>query len=232
MIRAIARRRVVRIKAGALLFTFALAGAGAAGAAGDKERGARAFRVCTACHSLEPERNLTGPTLSGVWGRKAGARDDFLRYSPALKNSGLVWNEQTLDRWLRNPEALVQGSFMQFDGVKDDRARADLIAFLKAASEPGSPLAGKPRPFPDLKSAPPGARIAAIRHCRDSYYVTNGAGETRPFWEFNLRFKTDASASGPRPGSPVMVGQGMQGDRAQVVFSHPGEISRLIREAC
>ena len=232
MIRAIARRRVVRITAGVLLFTFALAGAGAAGAAGDKERGARAFGACAACHSLEPGRHLTGPSLSGLWGRKAGTHGDFLRYSRALKDSGLVWNEQTLDRWLRNQEALVQGSFMQFDGVKDDRARADLIAFLKAASEPGSPLAGKPRPFPDLKSAPPGARIAAIRHCKDSYFVTNGTGETRPFWEFNLRFKTDASSSGPAPGAPVLVGQGMQGDRAQVVFSNPGEISGFIRDGC
>ncbi len=232
MTRVIARRHVVRITAVASFLTLALAGAGAASAAGDKERGARAFGTCAACHSLEPGRNLTGPTLSGVWGRKAGTLDDFLRYSPALKKSGLVWNEQTLDRWLRNPEALVQGSFMQFDGVKDDRARADLIAFLKAASESGSPLAGKPRAFPDLKSAPPGARVAAIRHCKDSYYVTNGAGETRPFWDFNLRFKTDASASGPAPGAPVMVGQGMQGDRAQVVFSNPGEISSFIRDGC
>jgi len=232
MTRATTRHRVVRIATAASLFTLALAGADAAGAAGDKERGARVFRACAACHSLEPRRNLTGPTLSGVWGRKAGALDDFLRYSPALKKSGLIWDEQTLDRWLRSPEALVEGNFMQSEGLKDDRARADLIAFLKAASEPGSPLAGKPRPFPDLKGAPPGARIVAIRHCKDSYYVTNGTGETRPFWDFNLRFKTDASASGPAPGAPVMVGQGMQGDRAQVVFSNPGEISGFIRDGC
>ena len=225
-------RRFVRRCAVTSLCAFALGAAGAGSAAGDKERGARAFGACAACHSLEPGRHLTGPSLSGLWGRKAGTHGDFLRYSRALKDSGLVWNEQTLDRWLRNQEALVQGNFMQFDGVKDDRARADLIAFLKAASEPGSPLAGKPRPFPDLKSAPPGARIAAIRHCKDSYYVTNGTGETRPFWEFNLRFKTDASASGPAPGAPVMVGQGMQGDRAQVVFSNPGEISGFIRDGC
>lgn len=232
MTRVFARRRVVRITTAASLFTFALAGMGSASAAGDKERGARAFGACTACHSLEPGRNLTGPTLSGVWGREAGALDDFLRYSPALKKSGLVWTEQTLDRWLRGPAALVQGNFMQFDGVKDDRARADLIAFLKAASEPGSPLAGMPRAFPNLKAAPAGARIVAIRHCRDTYQVTNGVGETRPFWDFNLRFKTDASASGPAPGAPVMVGQGMQGDRAQVVFSSPGEISGFIRDEC
>lgn len=225
-------RKIVRRWAVTSLCAFALGAAGAASAADDKERGARAFGACAACHSLEPGRHLTGPSLSGLWDRKAGALDDFLRYSPALTKSGLVWNEQALDRWLRNPEALVRGNFMQFGGVKDDRARADLIAFLKTASEPGSPLAGKPRVFPDLKNAPPGARIVAIRHCRDTYQVTDGAGETRPFWDFNLRFKTDASASGPAPGAPVMVGQGMQGDRAQVVFSNPGEISGFIRDGC
>jgi len=210
----------------------ALAQPASAQTAGDAARGARAFGACAACHSLEPGRNLTGPTLSSVWERKAGTRDDFPRYSPALKKSGLVWNGPTLDRFLRDPAALVGGNFMQFDGVTEEKVRADLIAFLKVASEPGSPLAGKPRPFPDLKNAPPGARIVAIRHCKDTYLVTNGAGETRPFWDFNLRFKTDASASGPAPGAPVMVGQGMQGDRAQVVFSNPGEISGFIRDGC
>ena len=225
-------RRIVRRWAVTSLCVFAFGAAGAGSAAGDKERGARAFAACAACHSLEPGRHLTGPSLSGLMGRKAGALADFLRYSRALKDSGFVWTEQTLERWLRDPEVLVRGNFMQFAGVKDDRARADLVAFLKAASVPGSPLAGKPQVFPGLRSAPPGARVVAIRHCKDSYYVTDGGGETRPFWEFNLRFKTDASASGPAPGAPVMVGQGMQGDRAQVVFSAPREISAFIREGC
>src|SRR5687767_3291657 len=79
--------------------------AGTAASAGDAGRGARAFGACAACHSLEPERSLTGPSLSGVWGRKAGSLDGFARYSRALKESGLVWNEQTLDRWLRDPAA-------------------------------------------------------------------------------------------------------------------------------
>ena len=201
-------------------------------AAGDAQRGAKVFRNCAACHSLAPELNLTGPSLSGLWGRKAGGLESFVRYSESLKRSGIVWNEATLDKWLRDPQAAVPDNFMAFAGLKEGRAREDLIAFLKTASQPGSPLAGKPRGLPNLKDAPPDALVKAIRHCKDSYFVTDGAGKTVPFWEFNLRFKTDSSASGPRPGSPVMVGQGMQGDRAQVVFSHPGEISRLIREAC
>lgn len=214
------------------LFLFIALANGPVLAAGSAERGARVFGSCAACHLLEPGRNMTGPSLSGVWGRKAGDLPSFLRYSRALKDSGIVWNEQTLHAWLRDPEAMVPGNLMTFAGVKEERARADLIAFLQAASEPGSPLAGKPKRLPNLKDAPQAALVKAIRHCKDTYFVTDGAGKTIPYWEFNLRFKTDSSASGPRPGAPVMVGQGMQGDRAQVVFSHPNEIARFIREQC
>jgi cytochrome c len=201
-------------------------------AEGDAKRGAKMFGNCAACHSLAPEVNMTGPSLSGLWGRKAGGLESFVRYSEALKKSGIVWNDESLDKWLRDPQAMVPGNLMAFAGLKEEQAREDLLAFLKAASEPGSPLAGKPRALPDLKDAPPEARVKAIRRCKDSYFVTDGTGKTIPYWEFNLRFKTDSSASGPRPGAPVMVGHGMQGDRAQVVFSKPEEISRFIREGC
>ncbi|MGH8629850.1 MAG: c-type cytochrome, partial [Burkholderiales bacterium] len=211
---------------------WAMAAVTPASGAGDVNRGAQAFRACTACHALEPERNLTGPSLSGVWGRKAATLASFLRFSDALKKSGFAWNEQTLDAWLRNPEAMVRGNYMLFPGLGDARARSDLIAFLRAASDGSGPRVAKTPALPDLKKAPPEATVAAIRHCGDTYYVTNGEGETRPFWDFNLRLKTDASARGPAPGKPVLVGSGMQGDRAQVVFAHPGEISGFIREAC
>ena len=206
--------------------------AGAASAAGDAERGARVFSACAACHTLEPDRHLTGPSLHGVWGRKAAGLETYRRYSDALKRSDLVWTERTLDAWLRDPQKVVPGNAMQFPGLADERGRGDLVAFLKAASEGKGPRAPQARPLPDLKSASPVSAIASIRHCGDSYFVTNGKGQTLAFWEFNLRFKTDSSASGPAPGKPVMVGQGMQGDRAQVVFSKPAEISSFIREGC
>lgn len=211
---------------------FSLLVAGAAAAAGDAQRGARAFQACAACHTLEPGRHLTGPSLAGIWGRKAASETGFQRYSEALKRSGLTWNEASLDKWLANPETAVPGNLMSFQGIGDAQARADLIALLRAASEGKAPRAAQTRPLPDLKTAPPGAMVSAIRHCGDTYFVTNGANETRPFWDFNLRFKTDAGPSGPAPGKPVLVGQGMQGDRAQVVFSRPAEISAFIREGC
>ncbi|MGH8725919.1 MAG: c-type cytochrome [Burkholderiales bacterium] len=201
-------------------------------ASGDAERGVRVFSTCIACHALEPDRHLTGPSLAGLWGRKAGALDSYRRYSSGLKQSGLVWDQRTLDAWLRDPQSLVAGNAMQFQGLPDDRARADLIAFLRAASEGKAARLPKPPALPDLKKASPVETVASIRHCGDSYFVTNAKDQTRAFWEFNLRFKTDSSPSGPAPGKPVLVGQGMQGDRAQLVFSNPAEISRFIREGC
>ncbi len=206
--------------------------AAAAHGAGDAERGARAFRACVACHSLEPGAQRTGPSLAGLWGRKAGSLEAFARYSEPLRRSGIVWDGKTLDAWLHDTQALVPGNYMLVQGIGDARARSDLVAFLRAASH-GEPAARTPRStLPGLKRAPQSARIKAIRHCRDTYFVTNGEDVTRPYWEFNLRFKTDSSPSGPEPEAPVLVGQGMQGDRAQAVFSRPGEISAFIREGC
>ena len=209
-----------------------LLGAGAASAAGDAARGANAFRACIACHSLEPGVHRTGPSLAAVWGRKAGSLEDFARYSSALKGSGMVWNEQTLDRWLRDPQAAVPGNYMIFRGIDAERARADLIAFLRTASAQDKPPGTPRRASPGLKQAPETSRITAIRRCGDTYHVTNAKGETVPFWEFNLRFKTDSGPSGPAPGKPVMIGSGMQGDRAQVVFADFREISSFIVEKC
>lgn len=210
----------------------ALTAASIAFAAGDAQRGARVFGACIACHTLEQDRHLTGPSLAGVWGRKAGSVETYRRYSNELKRSDVVWNEGTLDAWLRNPQKLIPGNTMQFQGLPDDKARADLIAFLKAASEGRAARVPKPPALPDLKNASPLQTVASIRHCGDSYFVTNAKGQTLTYWEFNLRFKTDTSPTGPAPGKPVMVRQGMQGDRAQVVFASPREMARFIREEC
>jgi len=190
------------------------------------------YRACVACHALEPGVNRTGPSLAGIWGREAGSLDQFKRYSDALRRAKLVWNEATLDAWLRDPQALVPGNYMTFRGIPDAGQRADLIAFLRTASD-GKGAAQAPRfALPNLRDAPSSARVSALRRCGDGYLVTNGEGVTRPYWEFNLRFKTDSSPSGPLPGAPVLVRQGMQGDRAQVVFAAPAEISAFIRDGC
>ena len=71
---------------------------------GDSARGERAFRTCAPCHSLEPNRNMTGPSLAELWNRKAAGLSSFSRYSPALKSSGIIWDDKTLDEWLKDPQ--------------------------------------------------------------------------------------------------------------------------------
>ncbi|MHB8665904.1 MAG: c-type cytochrome [Burkholderiales bacterium] len=202
-------------------------------AAGDATRGAQVFRVCAGCHSLNAGDHRTGPSLASVFGRRAGTAEGYQRYSTALRKSGVVWNDKTLDAWLRDPADFIPGNAMAFRGLPDARARSDLVAYLRAVSQGKAPAGatGTP-PLPDLKQADPAQRVTAIRHCGDTYYVTLGNGEMRPFWEFNLRFKTDSSPRGPVKGRPVMVGSGMGGDRAQVVFASPKEISAFIRRQC
>jgi len=200
-------------------------------AAGDAGRGAEVFRACAACHSLVAGEHRTGPSLAAVHGRRAGTAEGFQRYSDALRKSSVVWDGQALDAWLRDPAAFIQGNAMAYQGLPDARARGDLIAYLRAVSE-GKIAAPRTPGLPDLKAVDAGQRVRAIRHCRDTYHVTLGNGAIHRFWEFNLRFKTDSSAQGPREREPVIVGAGMGGDRAQVVFAAPGEISALIHGEC
>ena len=214
-----------RVFAAALLFSVS------AFAAEDAERGAKAFQACIACHSLEPGRHFTGPSLANLLGRKAGTVPGFQRYSDALQRSAVVWDEKTLDAWLGDPAGFIPGNVMTFAGIKDENARRNLIAYLKAAdSMPGARRAG-PR-LPNLKKAPPEGIVKAVRHCGDTYFVTTGEGKVHKIWEFNLRLKTDTSVTGPAPGNPVIVGAGMQGDRASIVFAALREIGKLVKEQC
>lgn len=93
-------------------------------------RGARVYERCAACHALESDR--TGPHHCGLIGRRAGSVAGFA-YSPAMRRAGFVWNEKSLDRFLRSPLTAVPGTSMGYDGVKDDDERRDLILFLREA---------------------------------------------------------------------------------------------------
>src|SRR5262249_2594132 len=87
--------------------------------------------------SLEADRNMTGPSLADLWSRKAGTLASFGRYSPALKSSGVTWDDKTLDAWLADPQYFIAGNTMTFPGVKDAPQRAHLLPFLKEATQPG-----------------------------------------------------------------------------------------------
>lgn len=98
--------------------------------AADPVAGEKAFAVCKACHQVgETAKNVIGPKLNGVAGRSAGADADF-KYSDAMKNSGLTWDDATLAEYLKNPKAKVPGTKMAFAGIKDDAKVADIIAYL------------------------------------------------------------------------------------------------------
>ena len=94
---------------------------------GDPVHGKTLYQACESCHSIND--NDIGPRHRGVVGRRAGSIADY-SYSSALKNSGLTWDEATLNRWLINPSALVPGTKMFFK-IDDAQSRADIIAYLK-----------------------------------------------------------------------------------------------------
>jgi cytochrome c len=228
----------------AVTFATLAVGTNTAFAQGSPARGQRIFGACAACHSLQPGQNMTGPSLAGVWDRKAGSLADFSRYSPALQSSAIVWNDKTLDAWIADPQHLVPGNQMTFAGIKDSRQRSDLIAFLKEATQPGTSTAQRGGPTggmggmmgggqaPDLKHAEPALRVRAISYCKDTYVVTTADGQTHKFWERNLRLKTDSGGEGPEKHAPALIPAGMMGDRADVIFSDPAEISPLIASQC
>lgn len=89
-----------------------------------------AFSICKACHSVEPGKTVIGPSLHGVFGRKAGSLAGA-SYSPAMTGSGLVWDEATLDAFLTSPMAKVPGTRMTYAGQTDPARRAASIAYLK-----------------------------------------------------------------------------------------------------
>jgi cytochrome c len=100
----------------------------------DSGRGKAVFEQCAACHSLETDHNETGPYLKNIIGRKSASIDDFI-YSPAMRRANVNWTPDQLDAFLKDPQAPpFRGNRMPFAGIPDAQARADLIAYLQAAS--------------------------------------------------------------------------------------------------
>jgi len=216
----------------------------ASAAEGNPARGQCLFGACAACHSLQPDKNMTGPSLANVWNRKAGSLPSFNRYSDALKSANIVWNDKTLDEWIKDPQNIVPGNQMTFAGIKDVQPRADLLAFLKEGTQRGGSQAAQGggmggmsgmmggRDVPNLKKIDPAESVKVITYCKDTYTVTTANGQTRKFWERNLRLKTDASGDGPEKNAPALVRAGMAGDRVDVIFADPSEISPFIAAKC
>ena len=103
----------------------------------DMANGEDVFKKCRACHQVgDGAKNVVGPILNGIFGRKAGSIEGF-KYSDANKESGLTWDDTTFATYIKDPKAAMPGNKMAFVGVKDDKDIADLIMFLKQFDEAG-----------------------------------------------------------------------------------------------
>ena len=103
--------------------------------AADTAAGQAAFARCKICHTLEAGgRSPVGPNLHGIFGRKAGTLEGY-SYSAAMKNSGIVWDDETLAKYLRDPRGSMPGNKMAFPGIKNDEEMANLLAYLHQATQ-------------------------------------------------------------------------------------------------
>lgn len=128
---------IKRLPVFAALAVIALSMSTAYANAADVAKGKQVFNRCRACHSLQAGKNMIGPSLHGLFGRTAGTAPDY-SYSDAMKKAGkdgLVWNESTLFKYLKNPQALVPGDKMPFAGLRKKSDRRNVIAFLKQATK-------------------------------------------------------------------------------------------------
>ena len=118
-----------------VLKTLALAmfaGVPLAAHAADPAAGQAVFKTqCAICHSVAEGKNMIGPSLAGIVGRKSGTVDGF-RYSAANKGANIVWGAAILDKYLTAPKDVVPGTTMTFAGLKDGAKRGDLIAYLES----------------------------------------------------------------------------------------------------
>ena len=116
------------------LFSLVLTVFASAGMAADIKAGEKVFKKCKACHVVSDEKHKTGPHLVNLFGRTAGTVDGFKKYSKAMKNSGIIWDEDTLEAYLEAPKKYVKGTRMAFVGLRKPADRDNVIAYLKQFS--------------------------------------------------------------------------------------------------
>lgn len=104
--------------------------AASAWADGDAAKGKRVFAKCKTCHEVETEKNKIGPTLKGIFGRKAGTVPGF-KYSSAMQDSNVVWDEKTIDQYIADPKKFIPGNKMVLAPIKSEDQREDVIAYIK-----------------------------------------------------------------------------------------------------
>jgi nitrite reductase (NO-forming) len=146
---------------------------GPAWPAGDIEHGRQVYRKCQVCHSFEPGKNGLGPSLAGIFGKKAASVPNYT-YSDALRAANLTWDAATLDRYLQDPQKLVPGNKMPFPGMRTENERHDVTAYLAAAA---TPAVGQPGATPPPASTPQRPSVTYIPDVR--YTLRSGIAEGR-----------------------------------------------------
>lgn len=106
-----------------------------AAAEGDPAAGKKVFAQCSACHTVVKGKHGLGPSLYGVVGRKAGTAEGFKNYSPAMQKADIVWTEENLAKYLKDPKGFIPGNRMIFQGLKKDEDIANVIAYIEQASK-------------------------------------------------------------------------------------------------
>jgi len=119
----------VAIRCSAVILMLALAAPHFAWA-GDVEAGKTDFKKCALCHTTEAGKNKVGPSLFGIVGRKSASAENY-SYSEAMKKFDHTWDPLTLDTYLADPRTVVPGTKMIFPGIKDEKERQDVIAYLE-----------------------------------------------------------------------------------------------------
>jgi cytochrome c len=126
------------VKATWTIVIWAAVAAAPAAHAQDAAKGAQVFRKCLPCHAIGPgAKNKIGPELNGLDGRHSGTAPGY-RYSAANKNSGIVWNEETFEKYIKDPRGVVPGTKMFFAGIKNEKDIDNLWAYLKQFGPDGS----------------------------------------------------------------------------------------------
>lgn len=108
----------------------------------DAKVGQRKFMQCAGCHQIEEGgRDLGGPNLYGIYDQPTAQSSTRFGFTAALRDSGLKWDAETLDRWMQDPHKLVPATSMVFAGMADPLDRADVIAFIRSRSPQTAPTA-------------------------------------------------------------------------------------------
>ena len=119
----------------AVALASALMVASASTIAADAKKGKKVFKKCKVCHSIkEGKKHKQGPNLYGVFGRTSGTAEGFKKYSDAMKEAAIVWDEETIRAYISDPKGYIPKNKMAFNGVKKEKDRDNLIAYLKEAT--------------------------------------------------------------------------------------------------